>query len=67
MILTGEITVSKLFPGGFGWQTGSVVAANIGFRSTEVPFWLLTGVGDFLGVFLGHIVFMALKKIDFAK
>jgi len=62
MILTGEITISKLFPGGFGWQTGSVVAVNLGYRASDVPFWLLTGVGDFFGVFLGHMVFMAIKK-----
>jgi len=62
MILTGEIAVSKLFPGGFGWQAGSVIAGNMGYKATEIPLWLFTGVGDLLGVFLGHMVYMAIKK-----
>jgi len=62
MILTGEITVSKLFPAGFGWQAGSMLAAKYGFSATEIPLWLAAGVGDFLGVFLGHLIYMSLKK-----
>jgi len=67
MILTAEITVSKLFPAGFGWQAGSVVGVNLGFQATEIPFWLLTGVGDLLGVFFGSHGLHGYQKIDISE
>jgi len=62
MILTAEISVSKIFPGGFCWQAGSVVAGSLGYQATDLPLWLMTGIGDFLGVTIGHLVYMAIKK-----
>lgn len=64
--LTTEVTLSKIFPAGFGWQAGSVVAGDMGLTATDAGFALMTGVGDFTGVFLGHSVFYAVKSL-FAK
>lgn len=57
-----EVMVSKIFPAGFGWQGGSLVAASMGLQATELPFFLMTGVGDALGVGLGHFFYMAAKN-----
>ena len=74
-IVTAEVAVSKIFPGGFGWQTGSLVAANYyQYSSDSFNFALSTGVGDALGVFGGHCLYYYLKrsivpssKIDMVK
>lgn len=60
--LTAEVSVSKLFPGGFCWQYGSIIAGDLGYSSTSASFALCTGVGDFAGVFLGHSIYYALKS-----
>jgi len=57
-----EVTVSKIFPAGFGWQMASIYAGNAGLASTSVPFFLATGMGDCVGVFLGHTGFKAIQK-----
>jgi len=62
MGLTAEIAISKLFPGGFGWQLFSVGANHMGYGATDAALWLMTGVGDMLGVFFGHLIYMAVKK-----
>jgi len=62
MGLTAEIAVSKLFPGGFGWQAFSVGATHMGYGGTDAALWIMTGIGDMLGVFLGHLVYMGIKK-----
>jgi len=59
--------VSKIFPAGVGWQGASVVADSMGYTATEVPFFLMTGAGDFLGVFAGHVSFYAVKKMAIDK
>lgn len=59
---TTEVTVSKIFPAGFGWQTASVVAGSAGATPTSLPFFMITGFGDLLGVLGGHVGYMALKK-----
>lgn len=41
--LTAEVMVSKLFPAGFGWQAASVVADDMGYKATEIPFFVATG------------------------
>jgi len=61
--VTAEVTVSKIFPAGFGWQAGSVVAADMGLTGTDAGFALMTGVGDFWGVFLGHSLFYSIKSL----
>jgi hypothetical protein len=60
---TAEVTVSKIFPAGFGWQTASIVASSgLGYSSDSAAFALTTGVGDGVGVFLGHLTYCAAKK-----
>ena len=61
-IVTAEVTVSKIFPAGFGWQYGSVIAGNLGYTGTDLGFALATGVGDATGVLLGHTLFYAVKS-----
>lgn len=62
-IVTGEVAISKIFPGGFGWQTGSLIAANYYQYSSEYfNFALCTGIGDALGVFGGHCLYYYMKQ-----
>jgi len=56
---TFEIMVSKLLPGGAGWQASSIVADNLGYSATSAEFAAITGAGDMTGVFLGHSVYKA--------
>lgn len=65
--LTAEVVVSKIFPAGFGWQGGSIVAESMGFTATDVPFFLMTGVGDAMGVAFGHLGYYTLKNALWAK
>jgi hypothetical protein len=61
-VTTVEVIVSKIFPAGFGWQAGSVMAADLGYASDSLVFALSTGVGDALGVLLGHSAYYGCKK-----
>jgi hypothetical protein len=62
-LVTAEVTVSKIFPAGFGWQTASIVAANhLGFAPDTLNFAMTTGLGDGLGVLGGHCLFYGAKK-----
>jgi len=62
-VVTAEVTVSKIFPAGFGWQTSSIIAENnFGFAADTMSFALTTGVGDAIGVLGGHTAYYALKK-----
>lgn len=61
---TLEVIVSKIFPAGFGWQGASVLADNAGFAGDSLQFALSTGAGDAVGVFTGHTLFYALKKLS---
>ena len=47
--VTAEVTISKIFPAGFGWQCGSLIAANYSIPATDISFALLTGLGDMTG------------------
>jgi VIT1/CCC1 family predicted Fe2+/Mn2+ transporter len=61
--VTVEAAISKIFPGGFGWQTGSIVAANYcHYSSDSVNFALCTGLGDAVGVFVGHCLYYYVKQ-----
>mmetsp|Transcript_35574 Transcript_35574/g.54710 ORF Transcript_35574/g.54710 Transcript_35574/m.54710 type:complete len:290 (-) Transcript_35574:217-1086(-) len=62
-VVTAEVSVSKLFPGGFGWQTASVVAGNMGYATDSLNFALTTGFGDAVGVLGGHVTYYGLKKM----
>ena len=62
-IVTAEVTVSKIFPAGFGWQTSSIIAENnFGFAADSLNFALTTGAGDAIGVLAGHTAYYAGKK-----
>jgi hypothetical protein len=60
--VTAEVTVSKIFPAGFGWQTAGTIAANANQAPDSLNFALCTGLGDALGVLIGHVAFYATKK-----
>ena len=61
--VTAEVTVSKIFPAGFGWQSSSILAEDyLGYSADSVAFALTTGLGDAVGVFVGHSAFYAAKK-----
>jgi hypothetical protein len=62
-VTTAEVTISKIFPAGFGWQYFGAIAADMGIQSSEVGFALMTGLGDMTGVFLGHTLFYTAKKV----
>ena len=66
-LVTAEVTVSKLFPAGFGWQYGSIIAGDMGFKAADAGFAVVTGLGDMAGVFLGHTIFYALKSMVSSK
>ena len=60
---TIEVTISKIFPAGFGWQTASVIAgSNFGYAPDSLNFALSTGLGDALGVLGGHMAYYTAKK-----
>jgi len=61
-ILSTEVTVSKIFPAGFGWQSASIVADAKGMSADSMSFALTTGFGDAVGVLLGHCAFYGAKK-----
>jgi hypothetical protein len=61
-VVTAEVTVSKIFPAGFGWQTASTLAANANQASDTLNFALCTGLGDAVGVLVGHLAYYAGKK-----
>jgi hypothetical protein len=61
-VSTAEVTVSKIFPAGFGWQSASIVADGAGFEADTLNFALTTGAGDFVGVLTGHTAYYAAKK-----
>ena len=57
-----EVTASKIFPAGAGWQLASIVADSAGFAPTSLAFFAAVGLGDCTGVFLGHLAYQTLKK-----
>lgn len=59
---TAEVAVSKIFPAGFGWQGGALVAGAMGYGATDVPLFLMAGVGDAVGVGVGHFGYMFIKN-----
>jgi len=62
MKVTAEVGISKIFPAGFGWQTAAYFAENAGIEANNLSFYALTGIGDGIGVCVGHTVYMAAKK-----
>merc|ERR1719276_26639 len=61
--ITAEVTISKIFPAGFGWQSSSIVAEEyLGYAPDTMAFALTTGLGDAIGVMAGHCLYFAAKK-----
>mmetsp|Transcript_24125 Transcript_24125/g.39389 ORF Transcript_24125/g.39389 Transcript_24125/m.39389 type:complete len:303 (+) Transcript_24125:105-1013(+) len=61
--VTAEVTISKIFPAGFGWQTASIIAENnFGYAPDTMSFAMTTGLGDAIGVLGGHCLFYGAKK-----
>jgi hypothetical protein len=60
--VTVEVTVSKIFPAGFAWQSSSILAENLGYTPDSINFALTTGLGDGIGVLLGHCAYFYVKK-----
>lgn len=61
--ITAEVTISKIFPAGFGWQSSSIVATDyLGYSPDSLAFALTTGLGDAVGVMVGHCAYFAAKK-----
>jgi hypothetical protein len=61
--ITGEVIISKIFPAGFGWQSSSILAENyLGYSPDSAAFALTTGMGDAIGVMVGHCGYYAMKK-----
>lgn len=60
--VTAEVTLSKIFPAGFGWQAGAIYASSLDISSSSLSFALFTGVGDLAGVTIGHFFYYLLKK-----
>jgi hypothetical protein len=62
-VITAEVTVSKIFPAGFGWQTSSIIASeNLGYAPETMNFAMTTGLGDAVGVLGGHVLYYGIKK-----
>ena len=63
LAVTAEVTISKIFPAGFGWQSASIIAdTKLGYATDSMAFALSTGFGDAVGVLLGHCAFYGIKK-----
>ena len=63
MATSVEVTASKIFPAGAGWQLASIVAENCGYAPTSLAFFATVGLGDCSGVFFGHVLYQTLKKV----
>jgi hypothetical protein len=50
------LLLPKVFLGGFFWEVFSIAATNRGCTSRSQEFYFLTGFGDGLGTFIGHII-----------
>lgn len=62
-LITAEVTVSKIFPAGFGWQSASIIAdTHLGYAPDTMAFAYTTGFGDAVGVLLGHTAYFGAKK-----
>merc|ERR1711871_1209892 len=59
---TAEVTLSKILPAGFGWQTASTIADGMGYEATDMGFFIATGAGDITGVMLGHTLWYYVKS-----
>lgn len=59
---SAEIAVSKVVPAGAGWQSAATFASQLGFSSSELGFFMLTGLGDGGAVLCGHFFYNVAKR-----
>ena len=52
--------ISKIFPAGAGWQLASTA---IDFDPSTADFALVTGLGDAMGVVLGHVAYKSVQRV----
>ena len=57
-----EVAVTKIFTGAFAWQGAALLAVYAGHGTTSVSFACSTGIGDALGVFIGHVSLSVLAR-----
>lgn len=63
-MVTAEVCVSKIGPAGAGWWAANAYAADVmGFASTDLGYFCVTGFGDASAVFLGHSTYFLLKSL----
>jgi len=48
---------------GFGWEFGTIIASLYGFSEYSYTYAIASGIGDCLGVFIGHMAYCILKYI----
>ena len=61
--VTAEVSVSKIGPAGAGWWAANALAADhLGFASTDMGYFVTTGLGDASAVFLGHSLYFLCKS-----
>ena len=56
---TMEVIVSKIFPAGFFWQLAATLS---GFSDDTLQFTICAGIGEAIGVLLGHTLYQTLKS-----
>ena len=61
--VTAEVTISKIMPAGFCWQSASLLATSMGHECDSASFAIITGAGDAVGVLAGHCLYYGLKKV----
>ena len=57
-----EVAFSKFLPGGFMWQAGAVATVYANYTTDSFVQFGLTGLGDALGVFIGHVSLYAFRR-----
>ena len=65
-IKTSEIIISRLFPSGCGWYSGSLIAEKLDYTIFEPNFFLITGLSQSIFVMSGHILYSKFK-LQFSK
>ncbi len=63
-VKTSEIIISKIFPAGCGWQSGSIIAENLSYTITDPMFYTIVGFKEALFVGSGHMIYYKIKSYN---
>ena len=63
--MTAEVCLSKIGPAGAGWWAANAYADSIGYATTDVGYFVITGLGDACAVWLGHSLYFLAKQRAF--